>query len=135
MFDKRYSLFELELSCETITTNSKFKIESETYKYIKEKLTSNGYKYYRIDTVDQIGFPDILALKKKEYILIEAKILKKKHLKSITDDLEWQFGQVAFAVRAFSMNLNYLIAVGKENNLSLIGREAKACQIAKILRT
>lgn len=129
MFANRYEMLGMELVVVSLTTGSNFQLETKIYDYLKAKLTANDYKYYRIDTKAQMGFPDVLALKGDSYCLIEAKRLKKSKLVSLEDDLEWQFGQIAFAIRAFSLDLNYLIAVGKGSSLAFIGKEKMICQI------
>lgn len=128
MFADRYEMLGVELVVVRLATSSNFKLETKVYDCLKSKLTGKGYNYYRIDTKAQMGFPDILALKGDSYCLIEAKILKKAKLVSLEDDLEWQFGQIAFALRAFSLDLNYLIAVGKGSSLVLIGKEKTICR-------
>ena len=133
MFKPAYELFGLELVCSVIETSSNFKSEKDSYSYIKKLATSNGWKYARIDTVDQIGFPDILILREDDYYLFEAKKLKQKTLVSLEDSLEWQFGQLAFAVRAFTLKLSYAITVCYENKLAIIGREQLLCKMQQHL--
>jgi len=134
VFSDTYSFFDIELVCFSIETSSMFKVEKDSYTYLKRLSTTNGYKYYRIDTAGQIGFPDILLLKEREYCLIEVKRLENKNLVSLEDNLKWQYGQIAFALRSFKLNLDYLLAVCKENKLAFIGKENTVCHLKKSLR-
>lgn len=133
MFQKRYDLMSLGLIVEVIDISFKFRLEIDIYAYIKRLTQLAGFKYHRIDTVNQQGFPDILLLKNDDYCLIEAKMLKKKKLVSLEDDLEWQFGQIAYAVRAVTLEHDYLLAVGRHNKLALIGQEQTLCRLRKNL--
>lgn len=121
MFNKTYNFFGHELVCKDYETSSWFKLETDGYKCIKK--TFSDFKYHRIDTVDQKGFPDILLLKGSEYLLIEGKRLKKKKLVKLEDDLTWQYGQLGFAKRAFTLGLTYMIFVVKNNHIAMIGEE------------
>lgn len=125
-------MFETELTCKSSQVSSVFKLESDSYRHIKRTSSKAGWKFIRVDTVNKIGFPDILLLKKEEYWLIEVKRLKRKKLISIADNLEFQFGQLAFMQRAFTLKLKYLLCVVKDNSIAIIGdkenvnsREAK----------
>lgn len=129
MFSERYQFFDMELVSWEIETNSNFRLERDAYSYLKTLSTTNGYRYIRIETEGQQGFPDILLLRKKEYLLIEAKRLNKTKLVKIEDDLKWQFGQIAFAVRSFRLDMEYVIAVCKYNNLVFIGQEPTICRM------
>lgn len=135
MFLTNYTLFGAELVSWTIETNSSFVLEKDAYSYLKKVSTSSGYKYLRIDTVAQIGFPDILILKADTYCLIEAKRLERKNLEELENDLKWQYGQIAFAVRAFMLDLSYVLVVCKENKLAVIGKERTICHLKKTIRT
>lgn len=120
IFKENYIFFGHSVDCLTIQTNTTFKLEvHDMYPWIKNKF--NTWKFERIDTVNQIGFPDILILKKEQYCLMEAKILKKKALNSIEDDLTYQFGQLAFMKRSLTLGLSYMLVVGKGNLISFIG--------------
>jgi hypothetical protein len=133
MFLTNYNLLGEDLVCETYCTKSSFTKEKDSYIFIKKNFEDKGYRYVRVDTVNQIGFPDILLLKREIYLLIEAKRLKKKGLSIIEDDLEWQFGQLAFAVRSFTSGVNYAISVCKDNKIAFIGKEKEICRIRDIL--
>lgn len=124
MFKDNYIFFGHSVDCLTIETNTTFKLEvPDMYPWLKTKF--NTWKFQRIDTTNQIGFPDILLLKKDKYVLMEAKILKKKTLNSIEDDLTYQFGQLAFMKRSLTLGLSYILVVGKGNLISFIG--GKSC--------
>lgn len=120
IFKPNYIFFGHSVDCLTIETNTTFKLEvPDMYPWLKTKF--NTWKFQRIDTTNQIGFPDILILKKERYGLMEAKILKKKSLNSIEDDLTYQFGQLAFMQRSLTLGLSYMLVVGKGNLISFIG--------------
>lgn len=74
-----------------------------------------------METQGQDGFPDILMLRGPEYLLIESKRLKTKKLVTIEDNLKFEFGQLPFAKRAFTLNLSYLLVVVKHNTIAFIG--------------
>ena len=132
MFNEQYTLFdEVELVCWQLETSSTFVLENDSYAYIKRLSSANGYRYLRVDTVGQMGFPDILMLRGEEYLLNEAKRLEKKRLCRIEDDLKWQFGQLAFALRAFTLGESYVISVCKQNKLAMIGQEQLICHLQK----
>lgn len=63
----------------------------------------------------------MLLLKGDSYLMIEGKRLKKKQLNSIEDDLTYQFGQLAFMKRALTLDLCYMLAVGKGSKIAYIG--------------
>jgi len=133
MFEKNYNFFGVELDCQVLTFSSTFHKESDAYAYLKKISTAAGYKYTRIETVNQIGFPDIILLKGERYFLIEAKRLDKKNLTSLEDDLKWQFGQIAFAVRSVTLELSYALVVCKDNKLAIIGQEQTLCRLKNSL--
>lgn len=120
MFSTGYKLFNFTLVGETLRTKVKFKKESDIYKFLRPKVRKLGWKYLRVDTTNQIGFPDVLLLKEKEYWQLEAKLLKKKELLNLEDDLKWQYGQIAYMTTALSRNLNYILVVAKETTITFI---------------
>lgn len=107
-----------------VPTTAVFKLEKAIYSFIKKRAQNANWKYLRVDTKDQIGFPDILLLRGNIYWQIEAKLLKKKKLTTIEDDLDWQFGQLAYMKRALTLNTNYLLAVAKDSNIIFIKRKS-----------
>jgi len=133
MFEESYTMLGIELAVKEVTVGSFFRLESDIYNYLKRTTTSGGYKYQRMETVDQDGFPDVLLFKQEEYCLIEAKRLQKKFLASLEDDLKWQFGQIGFAVRCFTLNMDYLLVVGKANKLAFIGQEQSLWKMTRNL--
>ena len=120
VFQSTYQLLGMELACNIVQVPTPFKLEKDTYTYIRSRSVENGWKFLRIDTIDQIGYPDISIFREDTYNLIECKLLRKKQLASIEDDLHFEFGQLQFAVRAIKLNLNYTLAVGKGNQLAFI---------------
>lgn len=129
MFLNSYNLFGEELHCLTWQCSSKFKLEADSYTYLKRKANNAGTRYIRVDTVNQIGFPDILLLRQDEYCMIEVKRLKRKKLVSLENNLDWQYGQVAFALRAIKLKESYALAVVVDNTLALISKERTLCLI------
>ena len=119
MFKPAYKFFGHELQCAVIHTTKTFKLEvKDMYPYLKSMFSK--WKWHRIDTTNQIGFPDILLLRGGSYILIEAKILKKKQLNSIENDLVFQPGQLPFMKRSLTLRLDYILAVAKDNQIAFI---------------
>ena len=120
VFQLNYDLFGQHVVCTTVQAPEPFKLEVDMYRFIKKHVVKEGYMFLRIDTTDQRGYPDITLFREQEYQLIEAKLLKKNQLESIADDLRFEFGQLAFAVRALSLGLNYTLAVGRGRQLAII---------------
>ena len=124
MFKSWYKLLDKDVVvCDTIQTTTSFPKESDLTDYLGKTMRKAGWKYLRVDTVNQMGFPDILLLKGTHYWQIEAKILRKKRLVSLEDDLKWQFGQIGYFKRALSLNLNYMLIVAKDNTVAYIKGE------------
>ena len=123
VFQPTYNLFGHELTCKTIQVGSAFILERNVDHWVKNYFQPKGWSYNKIDTQRQHGFPDILLLRKSNYIMIEDKLLRKKQLLSLEDDLKWQFGQLAFAKRSLSRGNNYLLCVGKNKTIAFIGDE------------
>jgi hypothetical protein len=113
-------LFDSPLVCKVVQTSGEFPLESKVYAYLKTLTRQDHWKFLRVDTTDQKGFPDILLLKQRTYWQIEAKLLKKKQLVSLEDDLHWQFGQVGYMKRALTLNLNYMLVVAKDTSIAFI---------------
>jgi hypothetical protein len=127
MFKSSYDVFGRTVVCNVIQTTVRLKNERpETYNYLKKLTRKYGWKYYQIETLSQDGFPDILILRDDEYWMIEVKYLKRKTLKSIADDLEWQFGQLAVLNRSIVANLNYMLCVAKGDTLAFIKGKTNA---------
>lgn len=119
MFKPTYNFFGHELDCTVRHTSKAFKLEvKDMYPWLK--IAFSKWKWHRIDTVNQIGFPDILLLQGGRYRLIEAKILKKKQLNTIEDDLVFQPGQIPFMKRSLTLNLDYILVVAKDNQIAFI---------------
>lgn len=117
MFFKEYTLFGSTVVGKEILTTVDFKLETKIYDYVKRIFQKDQWKYLRVDTQNQIGFPDVLLLKEATYWQIEAKLLKKKQLKDIASDLRWEYGQLAYFKRALTLNLNYMLAVAKKDRI------------------
>lgn len=120
MFQERYSLKGLEVHCRALQWTSTFRLETSVYDYVKKAANAKGWRYIRVDTLNQQGFPDIILLRGREYFFVEGKLLKKAALRSIEDDLEWQFGQVGFMYRAISCGNPYVLAVAKGHTIAFL---------------
>jgi len=120
-FKKTYNFFNQVLTCRSMKVSTWFDLEEDSYNFIKKKTNKAGWSFNRIDTTNQIGFPDILIVKEQAYCLIEVKRLKKKSLKLLEDDLVWQFGQIGFACSALKQKQNYVLSVVYKNNIAFIG--------------
>lgn len=111
MFKPSYTLFDSVWTCRVLQVHRPFRLENETYTHIKRITRNCGWKYRRVETIDQDAFPDIIVFKGVEYWLIESKVLRKKRLVSIADDLTWQPGQLSFMKRSHTLRMNYLLFV------------------------
>ena len=118
MFKDTYNFFGQDLICIRRKVNKTFVVESDVDHFIKKIF--KGWKYIKVDTVNQIGFPDNLLMKDSRYILIESKMLKKKELNVLEDDLKWQPGQLPFMKQALMLGLSYKLVVAKGNTLAYI---------------
>jgi hypothetical protein len=121
MFKQEYDFFGHKLACWYMTVGTTFTLELKSYPFIKKVWNARGYKAIRMETSHPDGFPDFLIIKGKEYILMEVKVLKKKQLKVLEDDLVWQFGQLPYMKRSLSQGFNYILTVVKDNQLAYIG--------------
>ena len=121
IFQDSYIIFDKDVNCCVLPVSKPIRLETAVYKFIKEHFI--GWDCRRMETPDQDGFPDVLLMKGKEYILIEAKVLKKKKLVSVADDIKYEFGQLAFMARSFTKGRPYLLAVGKGTQVAFIGKK------------
>lgn len=122
MFAERYALFDSTWACRSWQVQAKIANETGTYGYIKKLVRSHGWKYKRVETIDQDGFPDIMVFKGPNYWAIESKMLTKRKLVRIEDDLKWQPGQLPFMKRSHTLNMNYMLLIyGKGTMASIIG--------------
>ena len=119
-FKETYTFFNKTVACKTVQATATLKQERQLTQFIRPLALRYGWKYIRIETRDQIGLPDILLLRGETYYQIEAKMLRKKELNSIQDDLHWQPGQLAYMKRALTINLNYILTVAKADMISFI---------------
>lgn len=117
VFKKQYFLFNNSLVCDYYQTGEYFKKETDIYNYIAR---NTSYFFYRTETVGQDGFPDVLLLRGGFYAQIEAKMLRKKQLLRIENDLKFEFGQLPYMQRAFRLGLNYFLVVAKDDTLAAI---------------
>ena len=116
-----YEVMGLRVACAEVQVTRTFPLEKDVYKYLKRKFNEAGWKFIRVDTQGQQGFPDCLCLKGSEYILIEAKMLKTKKLVNVLDNMTWQPGQIPFLLQALIKKQSYLLIVAKDNKLLIIG--------------
>ena len=117
MFKAEYTVLGSPLHGIIVSCKGTIQKESDYYPYIKRAAESLNWLYNRIETCDKRGMPDILVTRGDEYWLIEVKRLKKKELKSIEDDLHWQFGQLAFMKNCMRNGSRYILVVVKENTV------------------
>lgn len=98
--------------------------EDDFYPHIKKAAERRDWSYFRLETVGKDGMADILVTRDAEYSFIEVKRLKKKKLQSVEDDLQWQFGQLAFIKRCLRNSTRYILAVVKDNSVLYLKGEA-----------
>ena len=120
MFRNSYQFFGETVTCLSRQVTVNFTNETKLTDYLKKISRKNFWKYTKVDTIDQAGFPDILLLRQDEYWQIEAKILRRKKLVSLKDNLKWQFGQIGYMTNALTRNLNYLLIVAKNSHVAFI---------------
>lgn len=132
MFQEEYNFFNKTLLCLVRHRSVLFDRETAIYSYIINKFTKLDYNVYRVDTKNQIGFPDMLLLSPTSTLLFEAKMLKKKALISIQDDLGWQQGQIAFMMNAINKQLPYALIVAKNYSIAYIAGEQTICQLKEL---
>lgn len=126
MFQPTYNFFNETVTCRASQVTVNFHRESKVVHWIIDRANKQGWKCIPIETEDKRGFPDLLLLRAKEYWQIEVKHLKKKQLITIQDDLRWQKGQLPYMKRALTLDLNYMLAVGKDNQIAFIKGENNA---------
>lgn len=120
VFQPHYEVFGQVMQCNVVHLPNPLKLETGIYRFLKPVVQADGWKYSRIDTTDQQGWPDVTLLRGQEYNLIECKMLKKVRLQDILNDIHFEFGQVPFMARSLSLKLNYTLAVGKGHKLAFI---------------
>lgn len=109
------------VACAEVQATTWFKLEHSVYPYIGKMFKRAGYTFHRIDTVNQIGFPDCLCIRESDYFLIEVKLLKTNKLTDLLTNLKWQPGQIPFMLNALRNNQKYLLVVAKGDKLLIIG--------------
>jgi len=132
IFQREYRLFDNVVNTHIIHTDYKFIKETQCYDFI------NRYTPYcktiRVDTTDQKGFPDQIILNGDEYLMIESKLLKRKKLVDLKDNLEWQYGQLAFFKRCLTTSRCYLLCVAKDNYIAFIGTPYNLAMLDNMLK-
>ncbi len=118
-----YEIMGLRVACIEVQATRSFSLEHQVYTYLRPIFNKHGYKFVRVDTQNEIGMPDCLCLKGKEYSLIEVKLLKTKKLVSLLDNVSWQPGQIPFMLQALNKNQSYLLIIAKDRKLLIIGEE------------
>lgn len=94
--------------------------ESDLYVALRERCTELGWTYYKMDVKHSVGFPDILVIRGSEYVLMECKLLRKKALVSVKDDLKWEFGQIPTALKLVRSSCEYVMVVGREHTIAFL---------------
>jgi len=107
----------IPLVCEQHDIGKEIPLENVIYSHVKRRMT--GWRFQRIDTADQRGFPDLFLTKGSQYIQAEAKLQKVKTLKRL-EQLSWEPGQLAYALKSFMNNEPYLILTGRGRILTFI---------------
>lgn len=108
------NFFGFELVGTTVSTS--IEKELSVYRYIKVRAPLYLWRYVRLENKFQSGIPDIMLFRGNDYWLIECKVLHKKNLVALQDDLKWQYGQLAFAVDSLKRRMKYMLAVGQKPN-------------------
>lgn len=111
----------MRVACAEVQATRPFTLESQVYDYLKKCFNKQGYKFIRVDTTNQIGFPDCVCLRQAEYCLIEAKMLKTKKLVRVLDNVAWQPGQIPFMLKALLTKQCYLLIIAKDSTLLILG--------------
>jgi len=116
-----YEVMGLRVACAEVQVTRPFSLEKQVYVYLKRVFNKAGWKFIRVDTQGQQGFPDCLCLRGSKYVLIEAKMLKTKKLTNVLDNMVFQPGQIPFMLQALIKKQSYLLIVAKDNKLLIIG--------------
>lgn len=132
-FNKTYDFFGVPLVCNVLRTSGTFALETDIYKFIN-KRTRNDALFKRVETTLQDGFPDIALFRGVEFLLIECKLLRKKRLVSVQDDLTFEYGQLPFMFNAVELKLNYALTVAKGNELAFIRAKDNRALVARFLK-
>lgn len=103
-----------------VDTSKEFKLETDTYKYVRRTMGKKGWRCQRIDTVAQMGFPDMLLTKGLEYLQIEAKLQKTQSLTNLSTNLRWEPGQLAYAKLSIRNKEPYVLLIGTGTTLKLV---------------
>lgn len=91
--------------------------EEAVYHYIKRKLESRGWSYYRVENTLQNGFPDIVAFNGGKVVFIEAKVCRKAVFNDVLTQCTWQPGQLAFMISALEQKAPYYLVVRHKEHL------------------
>lgn len=118
-----YEVMGGTVHCESFTTYKSFKLEDEVYAWLKRTMNNKGWRYTKLDEQGQAGIPDCLLLKGEKNWLIEVKMLKRKKLTSILDNLHFEPGQIPWMLKALKNKERYLLLVAKDNHIILIGEK------------
>lgn len=86
------------------------------YPHLKRAAENYDWNYFRLETAGKDGMADVLVTNGAKYSFIEVKRLKKKALKSVEDDLTWQFGQLAFMKKCLRNKTHYILAIVNERS-------------------
>lgn len=117
MFNAEYNVFGFPLHGVQSPVQGDISRESGVYHAVRASAQACGWEYYRVENKLQNGFPDIVLFRAHQHWFIEAKMLKKRHLSAIEDDLVWQTGQLDFMLRALRSKANYMLIVGHRLNI------------------
>lgn len=122
MFKPTYNFFNHVLTCEVLQVSTTFRLEADSYKWLKKTYNKRNWRVMRTET-ESPAFPDILMLKGSQYCLIEAKRLKQKKLHTLEKSLTWQWGQLGMFKRNLDLGIQQIVTVVKTNHIAFIGEE------------
>ena len=134
MFLANYTIFEDEYVCTIVQSKSVFNKEMAVYPKLKTVFEKDGWLFNRVETGGKDGIPDIFIAKGDDYYFIEVKMLHKKALKNVADDLKWQFGQLAFLKKAAMKKIHYILLVVKESTCCFIRRKDETFNLSNALK-
>lgn len=119
VFLPEYNVLGVPLVGKIYRTRGRASLEKDAYGAIKRAAEKLGWLYNRIETASMDGMPDIFVSRGHEYAYIEVKRLKLQRLRVIEDQLDWQYGQLAFMKRCSRNGSHYLLMVVKGHEVAV----------------
>lgn len=118
-----FDFFGIPLISRDISSPPHISRESFLYAFLKRIAKKHDLIYTRIETRDKAGIPDVILFAQEIYIFVECKLLRKKELIDLKNDLHWQDGQIAFATEALKKQCAYVLMVGHDKTITIITHE------------